>query len=273
MTDLSDAFANKYINPLVQLYKSAYLEILKEQQNITVAKVVRNRAVLRQIEGIVKELDNETYNWLKKNLPDLYKKGMKVAVDGLKEANLDVKYSSFTQIHEKAVEYVVSTTYVDYARALEMVIKDSKRIVDETLKSNIQVELAKGAIKGNTREEVTKNVVKLIKDTGAVALKDKGSKTWQLDTYAEMLTRTKTIAAHNEGVKNRMIENGYDLCIVSDHFGSCPLCSPWEGKIYSLTGATKGYTMLSKAIENGLFHPNCRHTYYPYHTQLSFLDK
>jgi hypothetical protein len=48
---------------------------------------------------------------------------------------------------------------------------------------------------------------------------------------------------------------------VSTHRGACELCQPWQGKILSITGKTKGYPTLEEAKAAGLFHPRCRHAY------------
>jgi hypothetical protein len=75
-----------------------------------------------------------------------------------------------------------------------------------------------------------------------------------------MLFRTKVVEARNRGIANRLVENGYDLVQVSNHgMASCPMCAPWQGKILSSTGATKGYDTVLDAERAGLFHPNCRH--------------
>ena len=38
-------------------------------------------------------------------------------------------------------------------------------------------------------------------------------------------------------------------------------CIPYQGKVLSLTGRTKGYTTVKEAETNGLFHPNCIHSF------------
>jgi len=63
--------------------------------------------------------------------------------------------------------------------------------------------------------------------------------------------------AHLEGTANRLVEQGHDLVKVSTHRGACELCQPWQGKVLSITGKTKGYRTLEEAKAAGLFHPNC----------------
>jgi len=72
-----------------------------------------------------------------------------------------------------------------------------------------------------------------------------------------MVARTTTMEAHLQGTANRLAEQGHDLIKVSTHRGACPLCEPWQGKILSITGKTKGYPTLEEAKADGLFHPNC----------------
>jgi len=67
--------------------------------------------------------------------------------------------------------------------------------------------------------------------------------------------------AHLQGTANRLVEQGHDLVKVSTHRGACELCQPWQGKILSITGKTKGYPTLEEAKAAKLFHPRCRHAY------------
>jgi hypothetical protein len=61
------------------------------------------------------------------------------------------------------------------------------------------------------------------------------------------------------GHETRIKELDEDLVIVSNHPDECPLCRPYEGKIYSLSGTSEKYPPLSVAKQGGLFHPNCGH--------------
>lgn len=50
-----------------------------------------------------------------------------------------------------------------------------------------------------------------------------------------------------------------DLVQVSKHSGTCPLCSKWQGKIFSVSGTSAKYPPFALALQGGLFHPHCRH--------------
>ena len=78
-----------------------------------------------------------------------------------------------------------------------------------------------------------------------------------------MVSRTEYTRITNEATANRALQEGVDLVVISSH-GATDSCGPHEGKIYSLTGKTKGYEQMDVAIAGShLFGPNCMHTYTP----------
>lgn len=83
--------------------------------------------------------------------------------------------------------------------------------------------------------------------------------------YAKMVSRTTTANVFREGAKDRILEDFEDdgdlvEIIGVSNFSKSP-CIPYQGKILSLEGRTKGYTTIKEAKENGLFHPNCIHNF------------
>lgn len=93
----------------------------------------------------------------------------------------------------------------------------------------------------------------------------------QLDTYAELVSRTteteiRNIAALNLGYR---IDN--DLVEISEHWGSCPICAPYQGRVYSVSGNDPRYPYLydtpwDDSYQN--FHPNCAHVLTQYIEEL-----
>ena len=78
-------------------------------------------------------------------------------------------------------------------------------------------------------------------------------------SYNSMVYNTNlTSSAWNETI-NYCYENDTDIVYVEPHPFSCPLCQKWQGKFYSLTGATKRYPNIEEAYNGGLKHPNCKH--------------
>ena len=120
-----------------------------------------------------------------------------------------------------------------------------------------------------TRREAAQLSLNQFADRGITGFVDKSGRSWSLQSYTEMATRTSYRQASLEGNFQRMIENGYDLVMVDAHVGSCERCAPWNGRIISLSGRDSKYPSLADATADGLFHPNCKHSFSAYFPGLS----
>jgi len=55
------------------------------------------------------------------------------------------------------------------------------------------------------------------------------------------------------------VMEGSDIVQISVSGSDCPICEPYEGRLFSITGATPGLPRLETAIASGLFHKKCSH--------------
>lgn len=94
---------------------------------------------------------------------------------------------------------------------------------------------------------------------GIVGFVDGAGRRWELESYAEMATRTAVGRAQVAGALDRFEGAGRDLVIVSDAPQECKVCRRWEGKVLSISGDDRRYPSVARATSDGLFHANCRH--------------
>lgn len=83
-------------------------------------------------------------------------------------------------------------------------------------------------------------------------------------TFADVIEGEYEHAGILSGEGHARDEIGNHLVVVSEHFGCCDKCSRWEGRILIDDVFAEGkpdgeHELLSTAIADGLFHPNCRH--------------
>lgn len=247
---------------LLKAYRRAAKEL---NQTITRADpkkptVYLRRVVLVDIEEITKKLEKETRIWLEEEVPKQYKSGTFRAVSDCKARELVLKRTEFGQIHKEAVETLVEEAYLDFANGIEGVKRAGREFISEVVKMKINERIVVGAIKGEGVHKIKREVKKLVEKRGFTALIDRGGKRWKIDRYAEMLVRTHIIKANNSGFVNRLLENGVELVEMSHHSSACPICQPYEGKIFTLTGKDKRY---GEAPDLPI-HPNCKHSFLPY---------
>lgn len=114
------------------------------------------------------------------------------------------------------------------------------------------------------------NLINLLKESGLVAFVDANNHDWQLSTYGEMLIRTYSRQSTNIGILLEDIE--HDLYMVSAHDTACPICIPYENRVFSRSGNNPNYppiwdlfgirdTTQPGSLENSWLniHPNCLH--------------
>lgn len=124
---------------------------------------------------------------------------------------------------------------------------------------------ARVATGSTTVKEAVVDELNRFADAGITSFVDKAGRNWEMATYAEMATLTAIERATVEGYTDTMKEYGFDLAMISNHAGACPLCVAWEGVVVSISGESKEYPSLEQAESEGLFHPRCLHfisTYY-----------
>lgn len=245
---------------LTSLLKRTYKQVVNEIDTATNFGVANRRRILKQIDQILTDTGTDVQKFLETELPQYYQQGAKVAVKQLDNIGADIGVAkNLNQIHKDTIMALVDDASRAFGESLTGVGRSANLLLGRAVRDQLTQNIGKGLTAGESLAEVKKTIKMTLQEQGLGALKDKGGKTWDLDTYAEMLFRTKAVEARNRGLINRVAENDYDLVQVSDHNANCDLCSPWEGKILSVSGATEGYDTVAEAEADGLFHPNCRH--------------
>jgi hypothetical protein len=74
----------------------------------------------------------------------------------------------------------------------------------------------------------------------------------------------ETPVAGKQSFLERMRNSGEELMtVVGPEDGSCN-CGDWVGAVVSISGNSKEWPALESAIDDGVFHENCRHGLLPY---------
>lgn len=178
---------------------------------------------------------------------------------------------------------------VSSVRALEVIASDLHRVLADlpalalrnafdSYQQIISTPAALNATGVLTRRKATQDALNGFAARGIDGFTDKAGRTWHIDTYAEMATRTGAANALRTAYEGELIARGEDLVIVTGNTYTCRLCSPWQDKVLSLTGLyPRGAHRLPSAVGDGyvtvhvagtmeearaagLHHPNCTHS-------------
>lgn len=218
----------------------------------------RNR-ILNSVNEELRTLDKFASEWVNDNIPKAYEKGVNDAYTAYRALNIDVSKVAASQ---KVLKNLVDNTLGQLTDASQFV---GRRIKDDLRQAGVEAIVQKLSM-GDTVKQTKANLLKKMSDKGITAIVDKRGRNINLDSYAEMVARTTTREATNQGTLDEVTGNGRDLVQITSHFSSCPMCSVYEGRVYSISGKDKEYPKLAEVFSGGFstIHPNCSHSVTPY---------
>ena len=110
-----------------------------------------------------------------------------------------------------------------------------------------------------TTKQAAKRIRENLAEKGVTGFVDKAGRQWDMGHYARVLAQETTNGAFRQGTINRLQQHGHDLVRLSSHSGSCPKCTPWQGRTMSLSGRDGDYPSVDEARGAGVFHVGCLH--------------
>lgn len=199
--------------------------------------------------------------------------------------NKRIKKKQLTRIYEK-VNQAESTFFKINDRKLKALIKETKGnfrtaetsilrytndqyrkiIFDAQVYANTGSGTVQQAIDMATKDFLSKGINSIEYANGAMV---------NIASYVEMAIRTANKRAYLQGEGAKRDEWGVHTVLVPNRGGGCPYCIKFQGKVFIddvwSGGSTKdgNYPLLSTAIKQRLFHPNCKDTVVTYFPGIS----
>ena len=252
---------------LIKRYEEAEAEIRAEiEKEPQGSQREYSERLLARITIILSGLYAATEAWSDRNVPRIYNEGVQQAQRGV---NAQYKAAGkkppdigkSTSADFDAVSILQRNLNADLTNAVDHV---GRMMEDEIRQAGLQASLEKVS-SGQTVKQMQRNLIKTLEEKGIAAIEYMrgGTKCYMsLDTYAELVARSIVHEAQNTANINLGVRIGNDLVKMSSHFGSCPICEPYQGRVFSVSGNDPNYPALydtpwSSAYQN--FHPHCRH--------------
>lgn len=254
------------------IVKQAYLDIFQYIQSGKDSQSVKTK--IKGLEKIVAEYDLDLQAWADVSIPGLYKEGMDNAIKQAIKDNIVYTFEDkFADFHQQTIRLIVQNAYKYTQKIADGLEEAGTSAITAEQAEKVAIQVARGEIAGSDLKTIAKNVENELRASSLSAITYKNGRNVSVDGYARTLARSILTEAQVTAIQNTHIEEGYDLVQVSDHFGECAICRPWENEVLSLTGRTRNYTTLDKAKNAGLFHSNCRHSISPYFEGLAAVSK
>lgn len=270
------------INAIGQIYDYVKKEIIAEMQKMSVLKYSEIRAIQtrKRIRRILELANKKTYVWAKGAIAAAYDEAKRNAVVSLDILGLKPDALFNKRIHNESIndgikevmDYMVkanrSTIEITnaYLYLMQMASRELVQIQEfdgweEAAEAWIREEILEGVKTGASRQVVAGQIrdylMDQIDEDGLINVK---GRRYQPRYYSELVARTEMRKFQSEAVVNSCHQYETDLVEVSDHGTTTPICLPYEGEIFSLSGNDPNYPYLDIRPP---FHPNCQHFLYP----------
>ncbi len=209
----------------------------------------------KSVKAFYKEMGMKYQGAFRDTLPDMMKSYYDAAAEEIKTAGV---YKAIKgEPDPKRVKYFLESSFEQVAMKTDKMsfehIKQLRNIAADVIREM--------SITGNTRREVSKAMLERALNIKGFEFTDKSGAKWSNKSYFNMLARTELMNAARASYDDKMAEEGFDVVKLSVSGNSCDHCAKYEGELFSLTGATAGIPSKADLEADGVFHPNCTHSY------------
>jgi hypothetical protein len=125
-------------------------------------------------------------------------------------------------------------------------------------------EINKITVNQEIRERLLQEEIDKLQEGKFMQIIDKNGnvRTYHVDTYADLVSRTRLGDAQVAGTIEEAGQYGIDTFRVSAHNTSTPKCKPFENKIFTTNSSNKKFLLLTENTRP-LYHVNCQHRLLP----------
>lgn len=249
---------NAQARRLIRLYDEGEKEILREVNRLLLKSpesysLSWQKTVLARVREIRAQLLAGGKTWTGEAISASYMKGVEWADKDPLSGNQVL--AGFGKIHTEAVNVLAENTYSRLVDVDTVIGRKTEDVFRQVALENVR-----GSVIGyQTTKQAAKRIREELSGRGITGFTAKNGVEWNLSRYAKMLAQESTNQSFRAGTINRLESKGHDLVRISTHSGSCPKCTPWEGRTLSLSGTDPDHPSLDEAKSAGLMHVGCLH--------------
>lgn len=257
-TELQHKLEDKNGAIIIRFYNEAVKEIVSTIRDFKPSSNKFNE-LRGKLGSILNDLDEVNKQYVETALPDDYSKGIEEANAILSGIGVDMSTIN-KEAHQTYLEKFVDGTNFDLAKNVTALRNGIESAISEAERMKLKEIFSTGIKK--RKDEISREIVQTLEERGVQSILDRGGKNWTLESYADMLVRTKKREAFNNGVVNRALENDIVVFRVSFTGTTHEACKKWENVLVS-SNEEFGLPSIAEATASGLFHPNCMHILTP----------
>ena len=262
------------------IYTKAEQNIIKELTRKRSLELVdySDLAALERVQKILRDMTDEAEEYIPIALKEKFYKADDLASAPYGYYNAEALTGTQTAIVERLVDNLLA----DIDEAAAVAYKSAEeylavgRLEADALRNAALEMVTKLEAEGKGWNTIQNKMAAELNAKGITSFVDKAGRQWGLSSYCSMATRT---TARQAEVAAALTSDDWDLWQIVKIGSTCPLCSVYEGRVYSKSGTNPDYPPLSTAFgkidfdgSNDLantylnIHPNCLHSLIRYTT-------
>lgn len=259
------------VDRLRNLYLSTEQKIIKEitrKRNLGLVDY-GEVAALERVQKILTDMQDEANEYVPSMIKQQFytRNDLPSAPQGYENA------LALTSTQTGIVERLIENLMYDIGEASDTAYKSAEnfltlgRLEADKFRMLTLEEVAKLEAEGKGWNTIQRQMAAKLEAKGITSFVDKAGRQWGLTQYCSMATRTTQRQAQ---VAAALTEDDWDLWQISKIGSTCPLCSVYEGRVYSKSGTDPDYPPLTMAFgkidPSGIndlsntylnIHPNC----------------
>ena len=219
------------------------------------------RQLIGKLNEIEKVLNNEYSERADLVIPREYLKWMSYINDTViwweslsyilkaNEKEVNKLIASFWPAHVDAVNALLNTSKNYVKASLDWMSRQALTMINDIQQEKIREQLAWWMLTGESLQAMEQRVKNYFFENKITVFKDRAWRTWQMDRYVDMLTRTETSIANVQGTINRATQLWITRFKVVESPDCCEYCAEYNWEIVDV----KDWT-----VDLPPYHPNCR---------------
>ena len=267
--------------PIEQFLTGVFQEVSVKLENGNLGSRAQRINIVNQINAILTGSINPLRGLFSDAVDSIYYEASEDAEKRL--LNADINQNAFSVIELEAVKALYTSLdeiKSGFNQQIEQIMgngalnlsRDLERFNSE-VQRDIANELAKGITTGDSAIKMRTKIEKLIEDNNYKGVQVESKRTasgfinYTIKSAVKRLTQSSLIRASTTAVLERSIERGNDIVRISKHGDPSPMCQPYQGDKFSISGKHATYPSLASVMwdgkyvrGSGIHHPYCRHS-------------
>ena len=209
------------------------------------------------------QLEQGLRRWSREMVEQAIRAGRAQAADDIRDQTGEPA-TAVTKFSREYAETVFGMVNPDNERSLAAVFTDKMRQDDiRKLRETHLAVFRQASLEGLSMRQMSREMQKRWDETAgdmaAFRFTDNAGRSWENARYLQMIVRTTVARVDRDSYFDALAQHGDDLAQIENVDNeACEICQAWDGVILSINGTSRQYPSYQKALDAGMFHPNCR---------------